>query len=143
MKKMQLLLLLLPAITLTLLPGSTARPMDKAQTPEKKVVVECRISLEAGSVDLTLDLRITERKLIKKLVEDPLSKARPDPDPAKYKVGGSVILKYKDGSEGRFVFFHPWGRYKMGDKYMVADFSGIQKEFKKAIANVKEFGLLD
>jgi hypothetical protein len=137
-------LLVLFAVTPTLPTRSTARPVDKAQAPEKKEIVECRVSLDIGSDEnLRLDLRITERKLIKKLLENPLSKARPDPKPSAYKIRGSVILKYKDGSEVRFVFFQPWGRYKVRDKYMIADFSGIQKAFKKAIANVKEYDLLD
>ncbi len=145
---MTFLKLLLPfvlfTLTLTMATRSTARAVDKGKTHEKKEIVECRVSLETGSdKDLTLDLRIAERKLIKKLIEDPLRKARPDPEPSAYKIRGTVILKYKDESEDRFVLFRPWGRYKVRDKYMIADFSGIQKAFKKAIANVKEYGLLD
>jgi hypothetical protein len=133
---MRLLLpLVLVAVALTFPTRSTARPVDKAQASEKKAIVECRISL--GREGLTLDLRITDRKLIKKLIEEPLKKARTDPDPAKYKVLGSVILKKKDGSEDRFVFFSPWGRYKVGEKYLIADFSGLKKAFKEAISGSK------
>jgi hypothetical protein len=109
--------------------------VDKAQASEKKAIVECRISL--GREGLTLDLRITNRKLIKKLIEEPLGKARKDPDPARYQVLGTVLLKKKDGSEDRFVIFQPWGRYKVGDRYMIADFSGLKKAFKEAIARSK------
>lgn len=146
MYRMRLLVLLaLCAAGLILPTRSTARPLDKKHAPEKKEIVACRISLgDVGEGDgMTLDLRITERKFIKQLIEGPLRTARPDPDPDRYKILGSVTLRYKGGSEGRFILFRPWGRYKVGDKYMIADFSGIQKAFKKAIANAERRALRD
>jgi hypothetical protein len=120
-----------------------ARPLDKGQAPEKKEIVECWISLDLGSSTGFLELRLTDPDLIKRLIEDPLRKAQPDPRPAKDKVLGSMIFRRKAGAEDRITLFEPWGRYAEEKKYMIADFSGIQKRFKKAIAHAKEFALLE
>jgi hypothetical protein len=139
MKRMRLLRLLgLFAVALALQPRSAARPSEEKKAPEKKEIVEFRIALDdVGDEGMTLDLRITGRKLIKELIEEPLRKARPDPDPARYQILGTVKLKYKGGSETSFVIFRPWGHYKFGDKYLIADFSGIRKAFKRAITDAK------
>jgi hypothetical protein len=121
---------------------NTAGPLDKAQAPEKKKIVECWISLDLGSSTGFLELRIVDPDLIKRLIEDPLRKARPDPHPAKDKVLGSMIFRRKAGAEDRITLYEPWGRYAEEKKYMIADFSGIQKRFKKAVDHVKEFELL-
>jgi hypothetical protein len=122
---------------------NTARPLDKAQAPEKKKIVECWISLDLGSSTGFLELRITDPDLIKRLIEDPLRKARPDPRPAKDKILGSMIFRRKAGAEDRITLHEPWGRYAIGKQYMITDFSGIQKRFKKAVDHVKEFEVLE
>lgn len=109
-----------------------------ASTKEKKEIVECRISLDIGSRTQFVVLRITDPDLIRKLIEDPLRKARPDPNPARYEILGSVKLENKDGTDDGFVFFCPWGRCKVGDKYLIADFSALRKEFKEAIDRAKK-----
>jgi hypothetical protein len=86
-----------------------------------------------------LELRITEPSLIKELVEEPLNRGQSDPAPARYVIKGSIVLKRKDGSQEGLALFHPWGRYKMADKYFITDLSPIQQAFQQSISQAQQY----
>jgi hypothetical protein len=109
-----------------------------APLEEGMQITECRISLDLGAKGRFLELRITEPSLIKELVEDPLNRGQADPDPARYVVKGSIVFKRKDGSQEGLVLFHPWGRYKLADKYFITDFSLIQQAFQQSISQAQQ-----
>src|SRR5262249_46048411 len=48
-------------------------------------------------------------------------------------------LRKKDQSEQVFILFHPWGRYKHGDKYLITDFSALQKAFSESIVRAQRY----
>ncbi len=52
---------------------------------------------------------------------------------------GSMLLRFKDSSTTTFTLFGPWGRNKVGDRYMIADFDGIKRLLKNAIINANRY----
>jgi hypothetical protein len=69
---------------------------------------------------------------------NPLKKAKPDTNPAKYMVLGDMHVTFDDGSEEGAVLFLPWGHYKSNGKYMVADFGPLQQYAQSAISMAKD-----
>jgi hypothetical protein len=122
---------------LAMLVGSGCADSSGGDLFKGKEFVECRVSLMVGSHKQWVEWRITDPERIKNLVQEPLSKATKDPDPAKYVVKGRITLKTKDGTEEVVGLFSPWGRIKAGGQYLIADTSKLQKAFKKAIDQVK------
>jgi hypothetical protein len=96
-------------------------------------IVECSLSLGSGSLGKHVELRITDQKLLRDLIDEPLRKARVDPDPARYVPVCSVRLVFKDGSRDGFVMFEPWGHYKRKNNYMIAQFDKLKMEFKRSL----------
>jgi len=95
-------------------------------------VVECRVSLEVNYKQ-TLVWRTRDNKVMKELILDPLANAKPDPQPARYEIWGSITITRKDGSEEVFILFHPWGRVKRGDAYLIADLDQLRAAFKEKL----------
>ena len=112
---------------------------NRGKADQVNSVVECTISL--GLHPTYVELRIADQKQIKEIVQDPLEKARLDPDPAKYKVLGSVSMKRNDGSEYRCTLFSPWGRFSRDRKIYIADFSAMRKALKESLTDA--IGQLD
>jgi hypothetical protein len=49
--------------------------------------------------------------------------------PARYAVAGAIILR--DGNQEEFYhLFLPFGHFKVGDEYWIADFSELRAELK-------------
>jgi hypothetical protein len=116
--------------------GSPPDAPRRDSSPRADDPVECRVSLNTG--DIAVALRITDSKVIRALVLDPLEKAVVDMKPEKYVVMGSVSVKRRDGSEDGFVLFSPWGHCKKGGKYLIADLSAFQKVLKDALKRADE-----
>jgi hypothetical protein len=131
-----LLVLTLVAVGLLQLTFGTAAMSSPEDRPAKKEkeIVECRVAIDPEIEGVSLELRITDQKRIKKLIQDPLTKARKDPKPARYEILGPLYIKYKDGSTASAMLFLPWGRYTTDDKYMIADLAELKKEFKAVVS---------
>src|SRR5262249_50645485 len=112
-------------------------PADKGAEPPAAVVA-CRVAVEISDGREFVALELTDPGLIRKLVLDPLAKARDDARPAKYKILGYLGMVGKDGSRERFVLFQPWGRLKYQGKYRIADFTELRREFKRALARAAQ-----
>jgi hypothetical protein len=113
------------------------RNMNPGEAGVAKEISEITVSL--GFSEETLEMRITDRSLIHKLLEKPLSNAVADVKPARYQVVGTLRIEYKDGSTDALSLFIPWGHYKHNDQYMIADFSALTKEFRELIDQHRKF----
>jgi hypothetical protein len=51
----------------------------------------------------------------------------------------NLHIYYDNGQKEYCVLFVPWGHYKRGDNYMIADFSAIKKEFKRGTEKYGNF----
>jgi hypothetical protein len=129
------ILALVAAILVTTVPTSTLSSWFEGPVQEGKKIVNCRLDIESdGQVR---ELWITGQKLLKKLIRDPLDRAREDPRPARYVFLGGMVVEYEDGSTDKFALFHPWGRYMVGGTYMIADFSEMKEAVERAISTGK------
>lgn len=97
-------------------------------------ITECRVQLGIPSDRVNLELTITDRELIRRLIESPLELANENAHPARYVVIGTVEIRRRDGTKDRIALFEPWGHFKHGEKYMTTDFCELKKAFKVAVA---------
>lgn len=105
----------------------------KAHKEPPKEIISFRLSLGSEGSGRHLDLRITDPKLIRELLEEPLRQATINPKPARYVPFASLTIEYKGGSTDGMVLFLPWGHYKYNEKYLTTDFSTLRKELKTQI----------
>ncbi len=103
MKLTCILLFMLSFIVVTsvqvLIGAATTSSSMQVSIAKEKESVECRIALDLEINGQELELRITDKKLIQKLVQEPMKKARKDdPHPPRYRGLGTLYIKYKDGS---------------------------------------------
>jgi hypothetical protein len=115
-------------------PGSPDSPPpqpggEKATNP----AVECRVALNPNDSQIHLELVITDERLFRTLVEEPLKAARKEPLGSKHIQLGNLSLKRKDGRIENFGLFTRWGRVYQGEKWLLADLDGLRKEFQKAV----------
>jgi hypothetical protein len=113
-------------------------PASSSADTKDKSIGEARVALYVRNGTNTVELRLTDTLLIKRIFEEPLSKATPDVNPKSYVLVGSLILKRKDGSEEAAALFHPLGKVKIRDKYVNVDLSEFRKVVKDAIAEANE-----
>src|SRR5262249_10260870 len=108
-------------------------PESPKRDAETKSEPECIVQLGFASDGKFLEFHITDSKSIKELVVDPISQAMPDPKPKRYVVLGNITTKTADGTKDVFTLFLPWGHFKHGNDYFIADFSLLQKAIKEDI----------
>lgn len=109
-------------------------------------VEECRVSLELGGPQSTVDWRSRDTKRMKELFLDPLAKAKRDPMPAAYVIIGSITMTREDGSKEHFYLFTPLGHIKRArdEAYLIADLAPLYTAFKKALKDgIEEVELLE
>lgn len=94
-----------------------------------KPIREIRVSLWEGQGEM----RITDPELVRQLVVEPLRRAEPDRNPADYVVVGGLTLEYADGTQDGIILFLPWGRFKYGDSYGIADFQPLEAETRRSL----------
>ncbi len=97
-------------------------------------VAACRINFgDRGATSLVLD----DPSQMDELVLKPMRLARPDLTPADYKVFADLVLEYEDGTEGSFWLFIPFGCYKSGESYYVANFTKLKEEIRRQLRGKK------
>ena len=98
-------------------------------------VKECRVSLELGGPDSTVDWRIRDVKRLKELFLNPLANATRDPMPAAYVIMGTITVTRKDGSTEHFYVFSPQGYIKRArdEAYLIADLDLLFAAFTQAL----------
>ena len=83
---------------------------------------EIRITFDTTrAVDVEVIVR--DPRKLRRLVLEPLAMATEDPKPLRYEHAGTMMLPAEDGSVEAVHLFHPWGRCKRGEKYLIVDLS--------------------
>jgi hypothetical protein len=98
-------------------------------------VVACRILFGEGKKKTSIVF--DDPAQIEDLVLRPLRLTRPDLHPADYRVLGTLVLEYEDGSTEDYWLFIPFGCYKKGQTYHVADFGKLRREIKRQFQGQK------
>ncbi|HEX4588680.1 MAG TPA: hypothetical protein VH120_02045 [Gemmataceae bacterium] len=132
MKRLQMLIHYfcpLGVVSLVALQLWGAPPETKPQ--EDKVsnhsIIEAVVWLDTSKKGCLVGIKLTDRALIKQLVEDPIDKAHPEPKPPPAYVDmGQIDLKRKDGTIESIWLFGPWGKLKRGEKYLSADLKALR-----------------
>ena len=102
-------------------------------------IVECTITVGITALSGSLvQVVLRDPETIRRLIEEPLKKAKPDPKPAKYVITGGLVCKYADGTETEYSLFRPWGYCSTGSKYLIADLHELKKELMQQIKGAKE-----
>jgi hypothetical protein len=74
---------------------------------------------------------------IEELVLKPMRLARPDLTPADYMAFAVLVLEYEDGTEDYYWLFIPFGYYKSGESYYVANFTKLKEEIRRRLQGKK------
>lgn len=82
---------------------------------------------------VSVRFHIEDRALGRDLIGEPVLNARVDTHPLRYEIIGSISITRKDGRNESVVLFRPWGHFKQGDVYRIADFSKLQNRLKKVV----------
>jgi len=69
---------------------------------------------------------LDDESLINNLVLQPMSSAKRDPDPAEYAIVGTLTIISTDRPREYLGLYSPWGHYRRGREYWVADFSELR-----------------
>jgi hypothetical protein len=95
-------------------------------------IVEARVRLGNRPPGVELELVITDAKLLKSLVEEPLAAAKPTSRSDSISLG-FVRFRRKDGTEGGFNLFVPWGRTGYDGSELTTDLTGLRKAFRDKV----------
>ena len=108
-----------------------------APLPRELVVAR----VEIGPVDDkgALEFVIRDKELIADIVIAPINEAIDDPAPKFYTYVGAIVLQYSDGSTEELSLFRPFGHFKRGHKYLIADLSALKKRLEAYIGLASHF----
>jgi hypothetical protein len=98
-----------------------------------KSVAECRISFHIDDRWAYADVCLADKALINDLILQPMRDANRDPAPAAYAIAGTLTIISSDGSRESFSLYSPWGHYRQGNDYFVADFSKLKTACEAAL----------
>jgi hypothetical protein len=117
--------------------GKTALCAEEVKTEKQPKLVECIVTFGLRDPSGSLQLVIKDEKTLKRLIEEPIRNARPNPNPASYLLAGSLDCKYSNGVESVYGLFLPWGYYKVDSKFLIADLRELKNELTERIEMAK------
>lgn len=110
----------------------------KSQVPKSSRVTECRVSFPMGVKGRAFaEVCLDDESLINDLVLQPMRNAKRDPRPAEYAIVGTLTINLTDKPRENLILFYPWGHYRRGDEYWVADLSELQTACEAALGTAQ------